>query len=313
MGCGASAAEPKAMTVEQMNTMCQDGCVRMQVICIKAAFAEPDTLAIAAPPQVQELRKSVTSLQAEADKAGKAAAAEPAEEKKGGLSGMMSAVAGAATQVATGIAGGGLGVAAQGLDAACDKLEEPWPKVAQDVVAKDQAKLYNICVTFINGYKFAEPAKIVRGSPPWNEYSKVPGDTISTTLGTLASAELVKQLYPAVQEALKEHAVTSGWKKAETMYNGTVDLATSVVSKEDLEKAGIKKITCDIETYVTQEIVKALVKRMAKEEVSVRTMGGGEKGEKDVTTPKKPISFAKLFSPVGLYESDYKFWENEGK
>lgn len=226
------------------------------------------------------------------------------------LGGMLNKVADVAGQVTSAAAAVGMEAMAQGLDGLGADLERPFQTVAQDVVTKKKDELYNIFVAYINGFVFTDPVKICRGDAPWNaeNYNKVAGDTISRTLCSLAQKDLCDKIKPVVQVAIQDHAVTSTWNGAMGKFNQVYDaiVSSGVVKAEDLTNAGVKKVDCDLVQYITTEIFKALAEIMAKEEAATRKDPAG----KDITEPKKPQSFAKIFSTEPLYETDFTFWAN---
>lgn len=312
MGCGASAdrgggggggaAPPKPITEAQLKTMCLDGCIRMEIACIKFAFSKSEEIQIKPPPAIEELRGCIKALEDQA---------ASLKDTKGPVSGggMMGGMINAAAGVAGQAAGMGMDAVVVGLKGVTDKLDEPFQTVAKDVVAAKGPELYNICVAFINGFKFAEPIKIVRGDAPWSEaqYKNVPPDTISTTMMTLAAQPLCQQMCPTVKAAIKDHLVTTGWDKAWKAYDAAYKKIATVVKEDMLLKAGVKPVTCDLDVYITFEIFKALEKYMKEEEGRIRANSAG----KDIHKPGKPVGFAAVFSTQTLTEDSYKAWEME--
>lgn len=304
--------------------MCQDACVRMQVACIKAAFAKPDELKIAPPPEVEKLKSAAKALQDQAAKLGGSETSEaekPAPSSGGG--GMMGAMMGAATAAAGAAAGvakagaaGAATAAAAGLDKLVDGLEKPFNTVAQDVVSKKEQELYNICVAYINGYKFLTPTALARGgaidgSDFKKSYENYNGDAISKSLADNAGAALCDKLFPEVTAAIKGHLVTTGWDKAQKAYTTAYNAICSVMKAEDLAKVGIVPVQCEVNRYVTVQIWASLAKLMAAEELSIRKMSEPDKRKKDITVPKKPVSFALVFSDQPIMASHYNFWKEE--
>lgn len=237
---------------------------------------------------------------------GAASGAKAAGGMMGGMLGAMEKMADQVQDAAAGAAGAaaaaGLNVAADALDAAVSKVEEPFQKVGCNVVTKKKADIINCFVEFINGYRFTEPIKMVRGEAPWSaeQYKKVPSDAISKWLAEKAKAELVKKLYPVTEAEVKADPVTNTWDSAVDKFNSFHDAVTK--AGVDLEGQGVKKMSFDLPTYITTEIVNELMRLMAEAETATRADPAG----KDTT---KPISFAKIFSPVGLTEPDYTEWE----
>merc|ERR1712224_918054 len=172
--------------------------------------------------------------------------------------------------------------------------------------------LYSILLAYINSFKFAQPLIICRGEAPWGEqqYNAVKGDTISDTMHKLSEEALIKALKDTVTEEVKNHTVTTTWKSAQGKFNSCYDTAAGVLGAEKmktLNEAGVKKVECEIDTYVTIQIVKALAKRMKECEIATRK----DSAKKDIAKPGKPQTFAKVFSATPIYKADYDFYKTE--
>jgi len=200
----------------------------------------------------------------------------------------------------------GLKAAAEGLKKLIDAVDKPFQEVAAQVVTENKTDLYNICVKFINLYKFAEPHKLVASEDK---------TVISNTLATLACADLAKDLKPKVEEAVKTKTVTKAWAAVEDGYNSCLELAKKFVSEDDLKKAGLEKVSCDINEYITIEIIKALAKKMGEKETEVRKMGEKDPTIEDkVGPPFKPNAFKEIFQAApNLTDEMFKRWKEEGK
>lgn len=306
MGCGASAA---AITKDQVNTMCQDACVRMQAACIKAAFAKPKELKIDPPPEVKQLQGMALKLKTKADNLRDTPSIDGGGG--GGVAGMLSGAKNMVAVVATNVGAAGLGTAAAALETVTATLHEPFNTVAQDVVNKKGDQLYNTCVKYINDCKFANPLKLTRGTIDGSEYDKTDAKGISTALAEMAGRELCEKLQPDVTEAIKEHLVTTGWDQAQKKYMAAYDLLCKVMTPEDLEKVGVTTVKCDLNTYITNQIWLALATLMAAEEAVIRGLPLEDKKAKDCTVPLKPISFAHVFSKECLTAATYNRWTRE--
>jgi hypothetical protein len=304
MGCGASAGE--TIKEEDRNTMCQDVCVRMQVLCIWHAFENGKDLKIQPPPAVDTLKKNEEAMRKLAEEAVKKDATDAGTGDKGGglVPGMMAmAKAGgdAVAEVKAAATASGLKAVADGLKTFNNATEKPFQEIAAEVVTENKEVLYNICEKFIKLYKFVEPHKLVESSDK---------EVISTTLANLACADLAKDLKPKVEEAIKTKTVTKTWAAAEEGYNECLELAKKFVSEDDLKKAGLEKISCDINEYITVEIIKALAKKMGEKEKSVR----GDPTIEDKIVPAKPKAFKEIFQAGGSYTVGiFNNWKEEGK
>lgn len=275
----------------------------MEVLCLKAAFADSAKFKIKPPSQIEALKQNAEKLHA--------AGAEVAKtEKPAEGAGLLSSAAGKAKAVAGVAAGMTLTAAAQALNGVTKDLEAPFQTVAKDVIDNNGAKLHNILVAFINGYAFVKPLELCRGTR--NEKGElVPQpDAISKSLMSLAAEDLHKAVLPEVREAIKEHLVTTAWKKAVEMFNAAFDTIAGAVGKEKLESKGVKKVDFDVAQYGTQQILEQLGQLMAAEEAATRKAPK----DKDIVEPLKPITFEKVFGEQGaevvFLESDYTMWES---
>merc|ERR1719482_712745 len=143
--------------------------------------------------------------------------------------GMANAAAGAAAGVAKAGGAAAAKTAAAGLDKLVEGLEKPFNTVAQDVVKKKEKELYNICVAYINSYRFEEPLNLTRGTIDGSGFKLVPGDAISKSLATISANALCDKLQPEVTAAIKEHLVTTGWEKAQKAYTAAYNGITAFI------------------------------------------------------------------------------------
>lgn len=310
MGCGASArgGTPPPATPEQASQMCQDACVRMQVVCIYAAFEKPDQIKINPPDEIQQLKAASAALKEQAGKMGDANEAAANAATSGSMVGGMMAMAKGAASAA---GGAGILAMAQGLDALNNAVEAPFQTVAKDVLVAKKVELYNTCVAYINTFKFKDPVKISRGTIDGSGFAGVKGDAISSDLAELTADALYDKMVGDVTAAIKEHAVTKAWEAAQKAYTAAYEAMAKVIKEEDMAKAGIKPVRCDLNMYITIQIWLALAKLMAAEEATVRK--DADSGKKDITMPKKPISFKTVFSDTALTNFHYDTWASEGK
>jgi hypothetical protein len=279
----------------------------MQVACIKAAFDNLGDLKIDAPPEVEKLKNAVKSIGEWAANLGDDSKAEPASGGGGMMGGMMNM----AQNVASAVGEGGLKALCSGLAALTEKLDEPFQDVAQDVLKDNKAKLYNVCVTYINAFKFKDPVLISKGSIDGGIYKNVKPDTISNAMITVAGNALCDVMQPEVQEAIKEHLVTKSWKAAQDAYTKAYDMAIKVASADALEKVGVVPVKCELNRYITVKIWEALKAKMGEEEGAIRKMEDDvAKGQKDVTDKprRKPETFALVFSERPRMVSNYNEW-----
>lgn len=304
MGCAASVSPPTPptpITEDQVREMCQDCCRRMEIICVTAALANPNSFTIEPPNEVKDLKESADSLR----QAAKDVKAPDAEKKEG----MFESVKGAVTGAAGKAAAVGLNGLAQGLEGLTNQLTKPWETVASDVVTKEQDELRNVFFGVINGIQFDFPHTICRGQAPWNKesYEAVAADTISNTLMGLAKDDLQAKLLPVVQAGLENHLVLTGWTAAITKFNTAHAAALNVFREDFLVKAGVKKIEFDVAKHICQEIQKQMHEKMCQAEKETRA----SPQNKDITEPRKPVSFAMVFSAEPLYQTTYDVWKHE--
>jgi hypothetical protein len=317
MGCGGSAARqvpqgPPPISLQEITDMCTDMCTRMEILCAHTALQNKENFKIDAPPEVTELKNASDGLCKAADQVMADADASAAEQQKSG--GMLGKITGAVTQGVGQVQGAGLIAASQALKGISSDLEKPFLEVGQDVIEKRKEDLYNILLAYINSFKFADPLKICRGDAPWSkeQYEAVPGDLISKTLHEQSEEALIKELKDTVTDEVAKHTVTTTWKSAQEKFNKCYDIAAGVLGAEKmktLNEAGVKKVECQIDTWVTIQIVKALAKRMKECEIATRKDSAG----KDIAQPKKAVTFAKVFSATPIAKPDYDFYMNEGK
>jgi len=304
MGCGGSV-ERKLCEQAKADEMCQDACVRIQLACMAAAFDKPEELKIVPPPEVQQLKESITRMQAWA-----ASLADSGKEAPSG-GGLLAGAMAMAKEVGSAVGSSALSVAASGLTAVTEKLEENFNTVAQDVTTSKKEELKQTYTKYIIGFKFTEPTKNSKGSIDGSAFNSVKPDILSRHLQAVSESELCSKLQPDVEEAIKDHKVTKGWDAAQKAYMKAYELALKAASAEDLEKAGVTPIKCEVALYVTVEIWKALAEKMAAEEAAIRQMTDG-KGAKDILDPKKSVAFALIFSNKPITAVDYDAWVAEG-
>jgi len=317
MGCGASV--PKEASPEQKATMCAVAGKEMMVICTPLALAKSDQIKVKAPPDVEKLRKVVSDLRAAAKDAknlGTDEKVKEPEKKSGGgmLGGMMQAAADLGAQVVeAGVNAAGnvaavaieksLNMAADQLEKAVNAVEKPFTEVGKEVAGEKKEQMQKVFENYIANLPLqssGQAIKLVRGEDPQNDaaYRAVPGSALSDYLCRKSAKNLVQQLLPVCEEAIKKHQITNTWNSVIENFNSLCDTIKNMdfAKKNDLE---LKPIELDINDYIVSQCVEELAKIMGAEETAIRQTGT----HKDA---KRPMLFSSVFSGAQLTENLFK-------
>jgi len=308
MGCGASAPQPALITDEHMKEMCHDCCSRMEVIVLYKAFSDSGrNIRVKPPPCVQEMRDNVNEFRKMADELSNAG------DSQKPASSMLGSVMNAATAAAGSVAGGALGLTVDALDQAVTAFEKPFRNISGDIIMKKKDEMIRTYIDFIRGWEFVDPVKMIRGEDPKTNqresYLKVPKDNISSWLARAAGKKIAKAIHPVAEEEIKNHTITNCWNTLNEAYNAAHTAFSKSVA--DLDSRGIKKISLDLDEYITEQIVIEIQKMMGEEEAHIRGDPAGQDVDRGDFYKGKPISFARIFSSrYVLYDSDYEDWVN---
>jgi len=307
MGCGASADQkPPPMTEEHTKIMAQDCCRRMEVVVVCLAFHDDGRdIKIQPPPCVQDMRDNVTEFKKLADEVSNAG------DSQKPASSMLGSVMNAATSAAGAVAGGAVAAAVDALDQAVTAFETPFRTIARDIIGKKKEEMINIYISFILGYEFVDPLKMIRGdnpADPVESYPRAKKDGISSWLARAAGKQIAKKIHPVAEEEIKNHTVTKCWNTLNEAYNMTHQAFSKTFT--DLDSRGIKKLTLDLDEYITEQIVIEIQKIMGREEARIRGDPAGQDNVKRGNYQPKPRSFALMFSSRELWDQDYTDWEN---
>jgi len=328
MGCGASLA--KEATAEQKATLCAVTGKEMMHLSMHLALENCDEIKVPAPPEVARLRDDVASFRQGAidakqqiTDAGSAAVPKVDDSTKQGMFGGMLAkgaeMAGKAAEVVAGGAAAATEAAlnemASQLEKVVNAVEDPFMKVGKDIVAEKKDKIKNVFQLHIGNLTLASSAlSLVRGDEPHGpeEYAKVPGDALTDFLCRKSAKNLVAQLMPVCEEAIKQHTVTKTWDKVIENYNSlsgkiaTIDFA----KKHDLT---LKPIELDINNYIVSQCVEQIALLMAKEEAKIRAKPDLCENSQNCGLHKVKDSslFVTVFDGSQLTDRLYNRWSNE--
>jgi hypothetical protein len=291
MGCIQSGAKarPKACTKEQVAELCNVCAKEMMVLCAEPALQKPDEIKIPPPKEVANMRNDVKNMR-EFNKDGgdgdgekkKRSSAKSASKKKGGLGGMLDSAKDAASKVADkagDLANAGaekvLGVLADALEQAIDKVEQPFTDVGRDLVKEQSEAILKVFNDYITSMTIADDdvIAIVRGAAPYGkaEYDAVPKDAVSKYLCTKSRDELASKLKPICSEAIKKHTITKTWDTVIDKFN-----ALSEKLKSMSDDVNLVPIQLDIEDYIVSQTIDQIGVLMGKEEEILRASPEGK-------------------------------------
>jgi len=316
MGCGASVQ--KECTPEQKAQLCALMGKEMMLLCVGPALSKCDKIKVPAPPEVTRLRKDVAQLREGAadakqqiTEAGSAAAPAPKEadgSKQGFMSGMLAKgaeLAGKASESVAGVVASGAEAALNGmadqLEKAINAVEEPFVKVGQDIVEAKKDKIKAVLDYYIANLPLVGSGAaviLVRGEEPHGpeEYAKVT-DALTDHLCRKCARNLVAQLMPVCEEAIKEHTVTKRWDQVIENYNSLSAKLAAIdfAKKNDLT---LKPIELDIKDYIVSQCVEQIAVLMGEKELEIR------KAPAQSERTKAPQIFDKVFSGNKMFEDE---------
>jgi len=278
----------------------------MMRCCYPPALERSAEVKVPAPPEIANLRKDVESLRQNAKdckaQMTEATKAEPAAAPSGGgmLGGMMASAQNLANQ-ATAAVGGAAGDVmedainkmADSLEKVVNTIEEPFVTIGKDVVEAKKDKFKSIWDLHITNCPLAGAGDAIplcrgkaddRGFHGKKEYDAVPPDALSDYLCRKSAKNLITQMSPVCEEAIKDHAITKAWDTSIGTYN---DMVSKVDGIDFLKKNGftLKKIELDLKEYITAQCVEQLAKLMGEEEAKFRKAPATSGRGKDASPP----------------------------
>lgn len=319
MGCGASLA--RECTPEEKGTLCAAMGKDMMLLCIGPALENCGQIIVPAPPEVARLREDVANLRKNAsDMKQQMADTKNAEAPKtgdGGSQGMlgsMMAKGAAMVEKATdAVVGGAVATVEFTLNGLADQLEkvvntveEPFTKVGKEIVAEKKDKIKSVFEYYIANMPLKDSGvavSLIRGDESEGSYGNIQ-DALTDHLCRKSAKNLVAQLLPVCEEAIKQHTVTKCWDSVIENYNS---VSKKIASFDFAEKNGLtlKPIELDIKDYIVSQCLEQIALLMAKEEAQRR-----KEPAKSGRT-RTPVTFDTVFSEEVLNETLYNRYTNK--
>mmetsp|Transcript_62810 Transcript_62810/g.182199 ORF Transcript_62810/g.182199 Transcript_62810/m.182199 type:complete len:285 (-) Transcript_62810:454-1308(-) len=273
MGCATSTE----ITPEQEQHICKVMVKEMMLICVDPALNTPEQIRIPAPGQFDMLKNAAVKLRRSATEA----AAPVSTAEGGGIVAAMksgfSTMSGAAGQGAAAV----LGKLADAFDAAVAKVEAPFSTIAADVVAEKKEDIADVLCTHIIVAEVPDAAILCRAKP---------GEVSDFLIGQ-AARSIATQVRPRIEQAIQAHAGLKAW-------NAVIESYNAACAKLPALNMGV---TVDISDYICEQTVIAIGRRMAEEEIAIRS--SSDPAAKAQTCPDV---FRKVFRGEPLVYKDRK-------
>lgn len=276
MGCGASV---KAANADEMRGLCANMSKEMMKICTRRAMEQYAEIKVKAPPDVQKMRDAVEDLRKWATEVKDPETGD--EEKKEGGGGMFEKISGMAEKAIDkvnrgleSVIGAALNTAADQLEKAVNKIEEPFTTIGKDVIEAKKEQIWRVFELYIGNMKILDdPVLLCRGSAPYGEkeYAAAKKDAITGYLIDKADSSLTRQLLDEIQEEIQNHKGMKAWQDGIDKYNAGVEKVASMSC--DLKLAPIE---LNLAEYICEQIIKELGVRMGAKEAEVRANSTGQ-------------------------------------
>lgn len=290
MGCGASA--PVQATTEQMTQLCAVAAKDMVSACVGRAFQQADKIKVTVPPEIARVREDVANLRI---------------YSAGVLSGRT-------------VAETALKTMADELEKVIDGVEASFIEVGKDIVKQEEKEIKKVIdMTIANMALSSSALALCRGDEPCGaeEYAKVPTNAVMDHLiRKCGKQNLVAQLLPVCEEAIKKHKVTSNWDSLITKVNSLsakID-ALDFAKIDDASELALKPIELDIKEYIVSQCVEELANEFGMYETVFRSLCARPSNDPEVflesylTKMDKPHpqTFMAVFSGLQLTEKHFK-------